>query len=106
MLKDTLNEILKAEQEADEIMAKAEEDAKQAVLSAELECDRIRKTTVKAVKEERKKVVESATKEGDVQYAKILSIGNQTAEKMAKETDVAVAVKFIKEKVLSGYVNS
>ena len=106
MINDTLNEILQAEEEAAQIMQRAEEDAKQTVISADAECEKIRKTTVKAVKEERKKVVESANREGDKQYAKILEAGVTVAQNMERNTDVTEAVKFIKEKVLSNYVNS
>ena len=106
MINDILEEIRAVEIEADETMAKAVEDAKQAVVTADEESRNIRSNTIKAVKEERRKVVDLAIKEGEVRYAKILSAGKTEADKILKETDIKPAIAFIKEKVLSCSVDS
>lgn len=106
MINDILEEIRSVEIEADEIMAKAAEDAKQAVVTADEESRNIRSNTIKAVKEERRKVVELAIKTGETRYAKILSAGKTEADKILKETNTKPAITFIKEKVLSRYVDS
>ena len=104
MINEILDEIRAVEQEADELTKKAIEDARQTVLEADEECRKIRLTTIKAVKEERRKVVDNANKEGGAIYAKIVGDGKRAAEKLVKDTDVEKAVEFIKEKVLAGYV--
>jgi vacuolar-type H+-ATPase subunit H len=105
MINDTLDAIIAAEKQADELTAKAAEDARQAVASADEESARIRSETVKAVKSERKKVIESAEDDGKTQCDRIMASGKTVAEKLVKETDVDAAVNFIKEKVLSDYGN-
>ncbi len=105
MITEILDEIRIAEAEAEEITKKAAEDAKQTVLHADEESRKIRLTTVKAVKEERRKVAETAAKEGGVQYAKIVASGKTAADKLVKETSVDKAAEFIKEKVLTAYVD-
>ena len=105
MINEILDEIRAVEEEADEIMKKAVEEAKMTVINADEESRKIRAATVKAVKEERRKVVESANKEGDAQSAIILASGKVEAGKLVKETDVSEAVRFIKEKVLTSYVD-
>ena len=104
MIQDTVNEILKAEAEADNITADANEEAKRVVTLAEENATKLRAETVRAVKEERKQVVASAEKEGDAQYEQILLAGRSRADRLRKDTDVKKAVEFIKDKVLEGYV--
>ena len=106
MINDILDEIRIAEKEAEEMMERAIEDAKLAVISADEEGRNIRNTTIRAVKEERRKVVESATKEGNTRYNKILSAGKLEADRIIKETEINKAVELIKEKILSNYGNS
>ena len=104
MIQDTVNDILVAEQEADKITADANEEAKRIVTTAEENAAKLRAETVRSVKTERKKVVESAEKEGDAQYEKILLAGKTRAEELKKGTDVNKAAAFIKNKVVEGYV--
>ena len=104
MIQDTVNEILKAEAEAEKITADANEEAKRVVTLAEENATKLRAETVRSVKEERKKVVESAEKEGDAQYEQILLAGKSRADGLRKNTDVKKAAEFIKNKVLEGYV--
>ena len=68
MIKEILDEIRTAEAEAEEITKKAAEDAKQTVLGADEESRRIRLDAIRSVKEERRKIAESAGKEGDEKY--------------------------------------
>lgn len=105
MINEILDEIRVVEKEAEEIRKKAAEDARQTVLDADEQCRIIRAETVKAVKEERRKVVEEANAEGDAMYAEIVRKGREQADAEIKQTDTRKAVEFIKEKVLSGYVN-
>lgn len=105
MINEILDEIRLAEAEADEMQKKAAEDAKNAVIEADEQSRIIRADAIKAVKEERRKVVESATNDGNANYQKILASGRAEAGKLVKETDVGEAVKFIKEKVLASYVD-
>lgn len=105
MIKEILDEIRTAEAEAEEITKKAAEDAKQTVLGADEESRRIRLDAIKSVKEERRKIAESAGKEGDEKYAEIVAEGKKAAEKLVKETSVKAAAEFIKEKVMSAYVD-
>ena len=104
MIQDTVNEILKAEAEADKITADANEEAKHVVTLAEENAAKLRAETVRSVKAERKKVVESAEKEGDAQYEQILLAGKSRADDLRKKTDVKKAAEFIKEKVFAEYV--
>ncbi|MBR1746697.1 MAG: hypothetical protein IJ735_00625 [Clostridia bacterium] len=104
MIQDTVNEILQAEAEAERITAEANEEAKRVVTVAEENATKLRAETVKSVKEERKKVAESAEKEGDAQYEKILLAGKAKADDLREHTDVNKAAEFIKNKVLEGYV--
>ena len=104
MIQDTVNEILKAEQEADQLTSDANEEAKRIVTLAEENAAKLRAETVKAVKEERKKVAESAEKEGNEQYERILLAGRSRADSLRKTTDVSVAADFIKDKVIASYV--
>ena len=106
MINDILEEIRVAEKEAEEMMERAVEDAKLAVISADEESRNIPNMTVRAVKEERRKVVESAMKEGNTQYNKILFAGKQEADKIIRETEINKAVDFIKERILASYANS
>ena len=105
MINEILDEIRIAEKEADEIQKKAAEDARQTVLDADEKCRIIRAETVKSVKEERRKVVDKANAEGDAVFAEIVRKGQEQANAKIKETDTNKAVEFIKEKVLSGYVD-
>ena len=57
------------------------------------------------VKKERANVIESALKEGNDSYEKILLAGKQQSDKIENGTALNKAVDFIKEKVLSEYVN-
>ena len=104
MIPDTVNDILLAEQEADKIAFDANEEAKRIVTTAEETAAKLRAETVRAVKEERKKVVESAEQEGDAQYEQILLAGKKKADSLKKTTDVDKASAFIVDKVLEGYV--
>ncbi len=106
MIADTINAILAAEEEVNQLVSQATEDAKAMVADASLECEKIRNTAKEAVKEERKKVVELASKEGDKQYKDILSSGKNAVDKLKKSTEKTQAVEFIKQKVLAGYGNS
>lgn len=105
MITDTINAILEAEQQANHMLAQASEDAKNMVADADNECEKIRNIAKDAVKEDRKKVVESATKEGETEYEKIILSGKNSADKLKKSTDTTKAVEFIKEKVLTSYGN-
>ena len=111
MMKDLLEEIRNAEKEAEDIQAKAIEEAKQMVLNADEESRKIRNDTIKAVKYERLKVIESANKEGQAQAAKIISSGKVSSAKMIKEmeltksVDFVMAIVFIKDKVFERYGN-
>lgn len=104
MITETVNAVLKAEEEARVITSQAAEEAKKIVEDADVYAEKLRKDTVKNVKEERKSVAEAAEKEGDEEYAKILLAGKQVTEKLAKEADVYSAADFIREKVLGSYV--
>ena len=104
MITETVNAVLKAEEEARVITSQASEEAKKIVEDADVYAEKLRKDTVKNVKEERKSVAEAAEKEGDEEYAKILLAGKQVTEKLAKEADVYSAADFIREKVLGSYV--
>ena len=104
MITETVNAVLKAEEEARIITSQASEDAKKIVEDADVYAEKLRKDTVKNVKEERKSVAEAAEKEGDEEYAKILLAGKQVTEKLTKEADVYSAADFIREKVFSSYV--
>lgn len=105
MVTETINAILEAEEKANQMISQATEEAKAMVVSADIECEKIRNIAKEAVKEDRKKTVESATKEGDSQYEKIVILGNKDAEALKKQTDISKAVDFIKEKVLTSYGN-
>lgn len=105
MINEILDEIRVAEKEAEEMVKKAAEDARQTVLDADEKCRIIRAETVKSVKEERRKVVEKANAEGDAKFAEIVNKGKEEAKKTIEATNTDKAVEFIKEKVLSGYVN-
>lgn len=104
MIAETVNAVLKAEEEARVITSQASEEAKKIVEDAEVYAENLRKDTVKNVKEERKSVAEAAEKEGDEEYAKILLAGKQATEKLAKQADIYSAADFIREKVLGSYV--
>lgn len=104
MIAETVNAVLKAEEEARVIMSQASEEAKKIVEDAEVYAENLRRDTVKSVKEERKSVAEAAEKEGDEEYAKILLAGKQATEKLAKQADIYSAADFIREKVLDSYV--
>ena len=71
MIQETVNAILEAEAKADEITSQANEEAKRIVTDAEAGAEKLRFDTVRSVKEERKKVADSAQKEGDKEYEKI-----------------------------------
>lgn len=105
MITDTINAILEAENQANHMLTQASEDAKNMVANADNECEKIRNIAKDAVKEDRKKVVENATKEGDAEYEKIMLSGKRAADKLKKSTDLIKAVEFIKEKVLTSYGN-
>ncbi len=105
MVTDTINAILEAEEKANQMTSQAAEDAKAMVIDADAECEKIRNIAKEAVKEDRKKTVESATKEGDSQYEKIVLSGKRSADELKAQTDIAKAVEFIKEKVLKSYGN-
>ena len=103
MLKDTILEIKEVEKEADEMCAKALEDAKNAVISADEESNRIKIDAVNQVKAERKKVIEAAEKDATKQYDLIINSGIERAKELKEKTDTSKAVDFIKEKLVSSY---
>lgn len=105
MITETINAILASEEQANQMLLQASEDAKAMVADADNECEKIRNIAKDAVKQDRKSVVESATKEGDAQYEKIILSGKMAADKLKKSTDITKAVEFIKEKVLTSYGN-
>lgn len=105
MITDTVNAILEAEKQAEEITSSASEEAKVIVSQAETEAEKIRLDAVEKVKKERTKVIESAVKEGDASYAKIVLAGKKQSDKIENGTALDKAADFIKEKVLTEYVN-
>lgn len=105
MIQETVSAILDAEAQAAEITAQASEEAKTIVANAENEAEKLRASTVSAVKEERKKVALSAREEGDAKYEEIMLAGKSEAKRLEERVDITRASDFIKEKVLSGYVN-
>lgn len=105
MIHDTVNAILEAEKQADLDIAKATEDAKESILQAEKEAEKIRHDVVERMKIERKKTVEAAVADAEKQYNQILTSGKQNAQRLLSATDVQKAVDFIKEKVIEKYVH-
>lgn len=105
MIHETVNAILETEEAVAKEIAQATEDAKESVLQAEKEAERIRSEVIARMKNERKKTVEAATADGEKQYNQILASGKQNAQRLLSTTDTTAAVEFIKEKVLSGYVH-
>lgn len=106
MITETVNAVLKAEQEANLIVTEAAEEAKRIVNDATLVADALRKDTVTVVKNERKAVVAEAEKQGQEEYEKILEAGKNVTEKLETETEIGGAAQFIKEKVLERYARS
>lgn len=106
MLDQTISDILKAEAEADEIIKAANEDAKIMVANATAEAETRKNDVIASVKAERKAVVNSASEDGDKQYAEIIALGEKQAAKLTANTDIGAAVAYIKEKVFNKYGNS
>lgn len=106
MLNETINAILKTEAEADAMVKEALEEAKTMVVNADAEAEKIRANIKKLVKEDRISVAMQANADGDKQYEHILLSGEKQAAVIVADTDVVKAVAYIKEKVLSRYVNN
>lgn len=104
MISDTLNAVLKAEEEARLITAQADEEARAIVLDADARADALRKETIQSVRSERKKVVEEAEKEGAQELEKIILAGKAVADKLGEQAAVKKAAQFIKEKMTDSYV--
>ena len=105
MIHETVNAILEAEEKVAKDIAQATEDAKESVMQAEKEAERIRSEVVTRMKAERKKTAETAAADAEKQYNQILASGKQNAQRLLSTTDTTEAVDFIKEKVFSTYVH-
>ena len=105
MIQDTINAVLKAEQQAAQDIARATEDAKDSIAQAEKEAERIRSEVVVRMKSERQKTVEAATADAEKQYVQILTSGKQNAQRILSTTELTPAIDFIKEKVTERYVH-
>lgn len=105
MIHEAVNEILAVEEKMAQEIARTTEDAKESVVQAEVQAEKIRADVVTKMKADRRKAVEEANADGEKQFNQIVASGKQNAQRLLSTTDRAKAVEFIKEKVLSGYVH-
>ena len=101
MINDILEEIKKAESEAEKLIGEALESGKSIVFDASVEAEKIRIGAVESVKEERKNVLKTAEKDGTAEYDQIFKAGQREAERIKKAAKTAQATEFIKEKIFS-----
>ena len=105
MIHDAVNEILKVEEEVSGQIARTMEDAKETVMQAEKEAEKIRADAVVRMKEENRRSADVARQDAEKQYNQIMASGKQNAQRLLSGTDVTSAADFIKQKVLSAYVD-
>lgn len=103
MLKQTLESIIEAEQQADKIVKDALADAKAMSENATAEAEKIKNDTVTKVKQEREKVIETAQKEAEENYNNILALGKKESEKIVTQTKTDKVIDIIKNRVLGKY---
>ncbi|MDD3947438.1 MAG: hypothetical protein PHI19_06325 [Clostridia bacterium] len=101
MIQELVNKIAAAEQQADEMIAAALEEAKAMNFHAETEAAKILADAKARVKSDRKKVAESAEKLAEQRYDEIVKIGESEADSLIaniniKEEGTAVAEAYLK----------
>lgn len=106
MLKETLQSIIEAEQNADTIIKDALADAKAMSENATVEAEKIKKDAVQKTKAERQKVIETAMKEAEDNYDNIINLGKKQAEIILSQTKTDKVVETIKNRVLNKYGNN
>lgn len=99
MIEESLKKILETEQEAEEMLKLALEDAKHTVAHADERGEKIRSEAREKVKTERKKMVAQASQDADIEYDIIVVEGEKKCNLLKKRTDIKKAALYISEKV-------
>ena len=105
MLQQTIIEIQKAENQAEQLIKESLEEAKIMSANAVVEAENIKKSTIEKTKEERNKVVLEAKKEAEQIYNNIIEEGKKQAKELAKKISFDKEIETIKNKVLEKYGN-
>jgi vacuolar-type H+-ATPase subunit H len=105
MLKETVESIIAAEKQAEDIIKEALDEAKAMNAHAEQEAEKIKSEAVKSIRKERAKVMETAKAEAEENYRDIISLGRKKAEVLSN-ADISKAVEIIKNKVFEKYGHS
>ena len=103
MIEETLKAVLEAEEQAEEIVRQALEDAKETVAHADGEAEKIRKRAIEKVSEDRKRVVAQANIDADLQFNEVIKSESKKCAKLKKDTKQDDAVAFIKDKIFEKY---
>lgn len=103
MIEETLKKVIEAEKEAEEIIKKALEDAKNTVSYADDQAINIRNEARDKVKSERKQVVLQAKQDADEKYSVIITEGGKESASLKKNTSIKKASTKIAEIIFDKY---
>lgn len=106
MIKETINQVLETEKQAEEIIAAAMAEANQISQTTETDLENMRKEFRAALQEYTKTTLDKARAEADKHNAKTMSDAEKEGEGLRKSADTDKAAKYIAEKVLAKYGNS
>lgn len=101
-MNETISSILAAEKVADEMIAAANEKAKQSVYDAEAEADKIRKAALEFCKEQKIANVKTIAKKAEEAYAATVKTGEAEAAELKKSVEGKIDAAA--EKVVKGII--
>lgn len=103
MVKETLDKILSAEQEANNILTQALEDAKKVNAEAELEAKKILEEGKEDINLDRQKTIDTAKIDAKKKQEHILKLGEEKAGQIKKNSDAKTAIEDIVKAFLLKY---
>ncbi|HQC55197.1 MAG TPA: hypothetical protein PKX91_05705 [Clostridia bacterium] len=103
MIEETLKAVLEAEDQAEEIVKQALEDAKETVAHADDEAEKIRTQAIEKVNSDRKSVVAQANSDANLQFDEIIKAESKKCTKLKKDTKKEDAISYINDKLFEKY---
>lgn len=101
-MNDVISSILEAEKKADEMIQKAQADAKALKISSDKKSEEIKETAINDFKSLRAVELDKAEKEALEKYQEIIKLGEKKADKLVENAKVNLLK--VADKIVEGFI--